>query len=238
MTALVSRADVAFLTPPSLNHWLGTDRLGRDVALRTLEALAVSLGAAVALAVLAILAGLAMALIFRHTGSRVVQIVIEALGEAARAQPVLVLALLFGTVGLPGAFALPFFFWVPVWRLVSADLERELAQPYVQTLRLVGVGRGRSILQYILPAVVPRLSAAAAALVADVLIALAILDFLGYGPRLERPSLGRLLGEAITLGAAAPWVWLPSATALAILSAVLAFLGRWFRRSRLWTPPL
>lgn len=222
------------LEAPGFEHWLGTDRLGRDVGQRTSEA--VGYTTVISLAVLgssallgAFFAGLS-ALYYERVTDRGIVLV----AESIRAFPTLLLALLLGAMGVRPSFVLILYFWIPVWRLLRAVLVAQLRRPYALAARLQGMSGPRVVLGEVLPNVLPGVVPYFAGILAEIISAQCALEFLGFGPPLDQPSLGGMVLEAFSLGLAAPWTWLPSLVAIIAGVLGLASVGRMFRERRSW----
>ncbi len=150
--------------------------------------------------------------------------------EALRSFPTLVLVLLFASVGLPVAALLILYFWVPVWRVVRSALVSQQRQPYAITARLIGMRPFRVLVTEVTPNIMAGLSPYAASLLAEILAAQAAIEFLGFGPPIDQPSLGGMLLYAVQLGFVAPWVWVPSLVVVVAAVALAAVLTRLVRR--------
>ena len=87
-----------------------------------------------------------------------------------------------------------------------------------------------------LPNCVMRLLPYGAVILGEMLSALSSLEFLGFGPPIQQPTLGGMLRESLHLGVVAPWVWLPG---IVVFMGLLGLLSRFVRRHReelKWTP--
>lgn len=223
-------AAAAPLAPPDWHHWLGTDLLGRDVARRTVDAAAFTLTQTVlvlsASALLGILMGAWSALHYGRPTDRIIVL----LAESLRAFPTLLLVLLFATAGLPATLFLTVYFWIPVWRITRPALAAQQRQPYALNARLMGMGPLRTLVTEVWPNVLVGSIPYLASLTAEILAAQTALEFLGFGPPIEQPSLGGLLLSATQLGFIAPWVWLPSLAIVMAMVNLSAFLTRRFQR--------
>lgn len=224
------------LSPPSGSHWFGTDALGRDVMYRSALAIGYSLGRSLFVLAVAGVAGAVLAsvsaLYYARWGDRLVVLV----AETIRAYPTLLLVLLFASAGVPVAFLLIMYFWIPVWRLLRTELVSQQRQPYALVARLSGLSRLKVLLSEVLPNVGPRVAPYAAGLLSEIISAQCAIEFLGFGPPLEQQSLGGLLLESGQMGLAAPWIWMPSLLAVICLVAGLAWAVRRYRREIRWVP--
>lgn len=229
--------DVAkLLQPPSTDHWLGTDRLGRDVGYRSLVAVGYTLSRSGFVLLLSLAVALPLAALSALRYNRDLDRIIVLTAEALRAFPTLLLVLLFAAIGLPATPLLVIYFWIPSWRLLRSLFVTQQRQPYVLNARLFGLSRLRVLLTEVFPNVTPRAVPYLGPLMAEILSVQAALEFLGFGPPIEQPSLGGLLLDAIQLGLAAPWTWLPSLFVIVVLVWGISALARAYQERRQWVP--
>ncbi|WP_160119561.1 ABC transporter permease [Rhodovarius lipocyclicus] len=219
--------------PPSATHPLGTDDLGRDVALRLLHgarvSLAVGVGAALMGAVLGTLAGMLAA-----WRGGLADAVLMRLADALLALPALPLLIILSALdpamlGLPRgeaasdvlrvALILAIFGWVGVARLARAAAMSVLAMDFIRAARALGVPEGRLLLRHVLPALLGPVAVATALAVGGAILAESALSFLGLGIAPPAASWGNMLAGAQEAVFQAPLVALWPG--LAILLTVL-----------------
>ncbi len=218
--------------PPSAEHPLGTDELGRDILLRLLFGARVSLlvGGAVAVAATALGAAVGLFAAWRGGWPDAVLMRVADGMLALPALPLLVVlaAVDTGRLGLPRGEAasdiarlvaiLTLFGWVGVARLARAAALAELARDYVAAARVSGAGEARVLMRHVAPNIAGPVLVAAALSVAGAILAESALSFLGLGIQPPAPSWGNMLANAQDLVFSAPLaaVW----PGLAILFAV------------------
>jgi peptide/nickel transport system permease protein len=224
------------LVPPTAEYWLGTDLLGRDVAYRSLIAIGYTLSESVFILLGSVIIGTVLATVSAFRYERELDRMIVLCAEGLRAFPTLLMALLFATAGAPASLLLILYFWIPVWRIFRAAVVPQQRQPYVLSARLLGFSRWQVLIREVLPNVFPQTVPYLAAVLAEILSVQAALEFLGFGPPLEQPSLGGLLLESIQLGFVGPWVWLPSLIVILMLVWGITSLTRRYQRQQQWVP--
>ena len=115
--------------------------------------------------------------------------------------------------------AISIFWWPWYSRIVRGEIVALAARPHVEAARLAGAGTWRVLTRYLLPGVWPSLLVAATLDVANVVLVLALLSFLGLGAPAPSPELGAM--SARTLDSLTTAWWLPVLPAVVIF--VLAF---------------
>jgi peptide/nickel transport system permease protein len=214
------------LVSPGWPHLLGTDRLGRDVALVTLTAAAYSVLWAMIVLVASLLLGLLAGLVSACWWKQWPDTLLLSIADAIRSFPSLVLALLFFSAGVPVNLVLILYFWIPVWRVVRTQLAAQRERPYVLVAQLSGHSRLRSLAVHALPNALPGFSGVVLLVFVEVLSVQAGLEFLGFTVPLSRPTLGNVTSEALRLGGGFAWVWLPAALVTAAVAVGLVLLAR------------
>jgi peptide/nickel transport system permease protein len=203
------------LETPSLAHWLGTDRLGRDLFTQIMVgariALMVGLGAVAVGAAIGVPLGLAAAF-----DSGWLDDTLSAGMDIMIAFPLLLLAML--VVAVTGAslvtvtVAIGIAVSAIVARLTRVVSKRVLTQQYITAARTSGTGSLGIVWQHVLPNIWPTISVNLGLLFGVAVLAEASLSYLGLGAPPPNSSWGRLLQEAQStvvtapLGAIAPGV--------------------------------
>lgn len=187
------------LMPPSSEHWLGTDHLGRDVLTRVLlggrEALFVT-GIATPVAVMW---GGFMGIMFGLVGGRVDEVLMR-LVDAFLSLPwilkMLVLIVTFGSgmeVLIP---TLAFFYGIPVIRIARAATHDVVARDFVSAAKARGHGRMTIVRRELLPNVLDTLMVEGAMRWSWMLLAFSSLSFLGFGVSPPTPDWGLMIADA------------------------------------------
>jgi peptide/nickel transport system permease protein len=210
--------------PPSLEHWLGTDDIGRDVLSRVIFGARASLLAGVISVCISLACGVPIGLVSGYVGGFLDGLLMR-ITDALLACPFLILAIALAAFLGPsltnamiaiGISAMPAFI-----RLTRAQVLNAKVEDYVEAARAVGNPHRRIVLRHILPNILAPIMVQATLAIAAAIIAEASLSFLGLGQQPPAPSWGSMLNTAKNFLDQAPWMamW-PGA---AIFSVVLAF---------------
>ena len=198
----------------------GADASGRDLLARVGHGAVGTLGTALVVVLACLLVGIAVGLFpLAATGP------LEVTNAAPPILAGLVVAAITGPSAQGAAFAVAAVSWAPLAAHTAALAQEARAQPYVQILPVLGVGRARVLLRYVLPAVVRPVVRHAMLRLPGTALALAALGFLGLGPQQPSPEWGLILAEGINYVERAPWAVMAPASALALASVLAVGLA-------------
>lgn len=220
----------AYRSPPSWEHWLGTDSAGRDVLTRLLYAGRVSLTVGLAAACTAGMIGLVLGTVAGTIGGRVDGVIMR-VADIVFAFPSLVMILVFtGFLG-PGMatiiIAIGLLEWPRSCRIVRGVTLSFREREFVEAARAIGSSELRVMARHIVPAVLPPLMVAVTLLVAESIITESGLSFLGLGVQPPTASWGNMLTDAqgLAILAGMPWLWLPPGLLIAMTVLAVNFVG-------------
>ena len=215
--------------PPSLQHWCGTDRLGRDVCVRTLAASGVALQVVALALVVALLVGVPLGMVSGYLGGWVDRLLVL-LMDTLYTLPVLllsvVLAFLLGR-GLPNAAAALCVVYIPQYfRVVRNQSAQVKAELFMEAARSLGAGPFWILRHYLLRNVITSVPVLLTLNAADAVLVLGGLGFLGLGLPETIPEWGGDLQQALTaLPTGIWWTALYPGLAMFVLVLGLSFLG-------------
>lgn len=219
--------------PPSLAHPFGTDALGRELLLRTLKGLSVSvtvgLAASAISAVVAVLVGIAAA-----TGSKRVDALINWVIDLVMGVPHTILIILisftFGR-GLKGLLiGIAATHWCSLARLIRGEVLQLRSQQYVAVSRKLGKSSGWILTNHLLPHLIPQFFVGLVLMFPHAILHEASISFLGFGLPPEQPAIGIILSESMRYLSAGMW-WpavLPGLT-LVLIVLLVDKLGEYLR---------
>jgi peptide/nickel transport system permease protein len=213
----------ARLEPPSMEHWFGTDELGRDILARVVYGARASLLAGAISVGIALSIGVPLGLLSGYRGG-FIDALISRITDAMLACPFLILAIALAAFLGPslgnamiaiGISATPIFVRLTRGQVMSVKVE-----DYIEAARAMGNPRWRIALFHILPNIMPALLVQATLSIAAAIIAEAALSFLGLGQQPPAPSWGSMLNAAQRFLTNAPWmaIWPGFAIFLVVLS--------------------
>jgi len=221
--------DSPIYAPPSPAHWCGTDRLGRDVCVRTLAASGVALQVVVLALVVALVVGVPLGMASGYLGGWVDRVLVL-LMDTLYTLPVLllsvVLAFLLGR-GLPNAAAALCVVYIPQYfRVVRNQSAQVKAELYIEAAQSLGAGPLWILRRYLLRNVITSVPVLLTLNAADAVLVLGGLGFLGLGLPETIPEWGGDLQQALTaLPTGIWWTALYPGLAMFVLVLGLSFLG-------------
>ncbi|WP_329018481.1 ABC transporter permease [Micromonospora rifamycinica] len=217
---------------PSPDHPAGTDDLGRDVALRSLYGLRVSLLVGVVAALVATVIGGLVGAVAGSIGGRVDRALMRVVDTIA-ALPHLLLGIFIVAMLRPGLGAviasIALTHWLSTARIVRSELLSLRSRPFVEAAISGGAGRARVLTRHLLPHVLPRLALATTLMVPHAVWHETALSFLGLGLPPHLASIGNMINDGQrSLLTGAWWASIVPGLALVTVTLALAALtGRW-----------
>ncbi|MFD8424951.1 ABC transporter permease [Streptomyces sp. NPDC059466] len=210
---------------PSGSHWLGTDAVGHDELGRLMYGGKVSLIVGLAAGVLATCIGTLWGAAAGYAGGWIDAVMMRIV-DAGIAIPALFILLVVSAITTPGLSGLVLILGLVSWlvpsRLVRAETLTLKNRDYVLTLRAIGGTHARAILRHILPNSVSTVIVAATFQVADAILLVAYVSYLGMGVRPPQTDWGGMLSAGLTAAYSGYW-WLILPPGLAIILVVWAF---------------
>ncbi|WP_424917869.1 ABC transporter permease [Streptomyces sp. wa1064] len=215
------------LDPPSWAHPFGTDDVGRDLLLRCVYGLRVSLLVGLVAALTATVIGTAIGAVAGAFGGwtdRVVMRVVDALSSV----PHLLLGIFIVAMFRPGVWpviiSVALTHWLSTARIVRSEVLSLRSRPFIDAAVSGGASRTRVILRHLLPGVLPQAGLAAVLMVPHAMWHESALSFLGLGLPAHQASLGNLVQSARGSLLAGDW-WPTLFPGLFLIIPTLALAG-------------
>jgi oligopeptide transport system permease protein len=217
--------------PPGLahGHWLGTDRLGRDLLVRTLYGLRLSLLLAVLASAASLLIGVLWGALAALAGGRIdgaMMRFVDVLYSLPYLFVVIILSTLFARGNLAVlTLALAAVGWLTTARIVRAQTLALKRREFIEAARALGVPSSGILWRHIVPNVLGPVMVYATLIVPQMILFESFLSFLGLGVQEPQASLGNLIYAGAQEMESAPWMLLVPAVALVLLLLCLNLLG-------------
>ena len=220
----------ALKSPPSAEHWLGTDALGRDVWARLVFATRVSLSVGlVAVAIYAVI-GTTLGAIAGYYGGWVDSVIMR-LTDIVMTFPALIIIItvvaLIGPSLLNIMAVMGLLSWPSICRLVRGQILSLRETEFVIASKALGASDAYIIFNHLLPNVMGPIIVAATFGIASAILTEASLSFLGLGVPPPQPSWGQMLTDAqkLTILAEMPWLWIPPGLMVSLTVLCVNFVG-------------
>jgi len=216
--------------PPSAEHWLGTDELGRDVWSRLVYGGRVSLMVGFGAVTLYMIIGTVLGTTSGYFGGKV-DFTIMRITDIMMTFPSLLLILTFAAFTRPSVLnvvlAIGLFEWPGVTRIIRSDVLSIRERDFILATRALGASSNRILSVHVLPNIIGILVVTITYGVSTAIILETTMSFLGLGVPLPTPSWGNMISSAtsITVMETMPWLWIPPGIAIAATVLALNFVG-------------
>lgn len=187
------------LKPPSAENWFGTDNYGRDIFARVLYGGRITLLVSIASTAVATLLGMLLGCVAGYFGGKVDEVIMRIM-DVLMAIPNMLLAIVIATTLGSGMIttvlavavgSIPGFV-----RVVRAPILSVKSCEYIESARAIGAGAPRIIIHHIIPNIMAQVIVQVTLGVANSIISVAGLSFLGLGVQPPTPEWGTMLSQA------------------------------------------
>ena len=216
--------------PPSREHPLGTDDMGRDILARTLYGGRISLTVGLVSVGISLSIGLILGSLAGFFGGMVDTLIMR-LADIFYSFPFLILAITIAAIFGPSIYNTMIILGVLSWpgpaRLLRAEFLKLKTTDFVTAATGIGASPARIMFRHILPNAFSPLLVSATLGVASSILSEAGLSFLGLGVPPPAPSWGNMLNRARPLHILAnmPWMWVPPGLAILVVVLAINFAG-------------
>lgn len=213
----------ARLLPPSVEHWLGTDELGRDIFSRLIWGARVSVPAGIAVIVVTGIVGCLLGALAGYMGGAVDAVVMRT-ADAILSFPSIILAMTITAVrGGPGLgnalIAVGFVLWPEYARLMRSQVLSLRESEFVTAAQSVGAGQQRVLFRHILPSTDAPIIVKATLDVGAAIVLTAGLSFIGLGAVPPTAEWGAMIKQGADKGL--QYWWYALVPGVAIMSVVM-----------------
>jgi oligopeptide transport system permease protein len=224
--------DWQFLSVPPFkisSHWLGTDRLGRDLMVRTLQGIRVSLLVSIGATAISLIVGISWGVIAGYSGGRLGETMMRFV-DVVYSLPylfvVIILTTLFPRGSLPILVtAIGGVSWLTTARIVRAQTLSIMRREFIEAARATGLDARQIILRHVLPNLLGPIMVYATLTLPQTLLFESFLSFLGLGVQEPMASLGSLINEGAREIESAPWMLLVPGGFLGLLLLCFNVIG-------------
>ncbi len=214
-------------SPPSAENPLGTDDKGRDVLARIIYGFRISVLFGLTLTLVSSIIGVFAGALMGYYGGRI-DILGQRFIEVWSGMPTLFLLIILASVVQPNFWWLLgitlLFSWMSLVGVVRAEFLRGRNFEYVLAAKALGLRNGMIMFRHILPNAMVATLTFMPFILGGSITTLTSLDFLGFGLPVGSPSLGELLAQG-KANLQAPWLGISAFVVLALMLALLVFIG-------------
>lgn len=220
----------ALKSPPSAEHWLGTDALGRDVWARLVFATRVSLSVGLVAVSIYTVIGTLLGSIAGYYGGWVDSVIMR-LTDIVMTFPALIIIITVVALVGPSLYnimvVIGLLSWPGISRLVRGQILSLREKEFVISAKAKGASDFYIIFNHLLPNVFGPITVAATFGIASAILTEASLSFLGLGVPPPQPSWGQMLTEAqkLTILSEMPWLWVPPGIMVSLTVLCVNFVG-------------
>jgi peptide/nickel transport system permease protein len=214
------------LCTPSGQHLLGCDELGYDQLGRLMAGGQTSLEVGLAAAAVAVLFGTLYGAISGFIGGPVDAVMMRIV-DAGLSLPYLMVIIILAVIFHPNTavmiLVIAFFYWFAVARLVRGETLSLRTREYVQAVRVIGGRPLRSVVRHIVPNAIGTIIVQGTFAVADSILILSGLGFLGLGVAPPATDWGSMLSGGLTYIQGGNYWWLIYPPGIAIILTCISF---------------
>jgi oligopeptide transport system permease protein len=210
-------------------HWFGTDRLGRDLYVRTLYALRLSLLVSVLATAVSLAIGVTYGALAGYAGGRADALMMRFV-DVLYSLPYLFIVIILTSLLPRGSLAVLFIAlgavgWLTTARIVRGQTLALRRREFIEAARALGVTPAAILARHLVPNLLGPVIVYATLTVPQMILFEGFLSFLGLGVQEPRASLGNLIAVGAQEMSSAPWMLIVPAGLLVLLLVCLNLIG-------------
>ncbi len=212
------------MKPPSFEHIFGTDWMGRDMFIRTLKGLSLSIMIGLAASIISSIIATILAFLasFNKFCDEFVSWLIDLFASIPHILLIMMISIGLGKGAFGVMMAVAFSHWVNLTRVLRAEVLQINTSEYVNLSRRFGKSKFWIAKEHILPLVLSQIFVGTLLVFPHAIMHESSVTFLGFGLSPHEPAIGIILSESMTYLAMGAW-WLAFFPGLALLIVVLLF---------------
>lgn len=215
------------LQPPNLQNWFGTDNFGRDILSRVIVATRLTLGTSICALIVISFFGILIGSVSGY--HRIAGAVLMRIVDGMMAFPSMLIALFLASIMGPGfitvLIAVAVVYTPRLARLVHGITLTIATNTYVSAAKAVGLGEIRILTRYVILNALSPIIVQCSFQLAQIILILAILDFLGVGFPPDVPSWGNMIATSRDYITRAPWLLIFPGVAISLTVISINILG-------------
>lgn len=220
------------VAPPSAEHWLGTDAMGRDLLSRVMYGGRESILLAFLATMASMAVGMLLGMLAGYYGGAV-DLCLTTVSSIFQGLPGTTMLIALTSVLGPGIrsllIALILTSWVGFSRIVRGEVMRVKQEYYVENARSMGFSDGRILLRHILPNIFESTMVWFTNRVGSAVLSVASLSYLGLGLQPPAPDWGIMIKEARTYFLSAPRLAVAPGVCIVLFVLSIHIIGDWLR---------
>jgi len=214
--------------PPTAQHWMGSDDLGRDLLTRLLFGGRISMAIGIFSALVGTGVGTLLGSLAGYYGKSIDNLIMRITDVAFSIPglPLLIILSAYAKSAIPVMILiLGLLSWMSTARIVRGTVLSLRERDFATAARAIGVRDARIILRHILPNAMAPIIVGATLGVGGAIIAESSLSFLGLGVQVPTPSWGNMLQDAQSTMSSKPWLTIFPGMAILLTVLSINFLG-------------